>query len=462
MNENPPDPRGHDTRPAEPAGDRAYRNLVRRNGRWNFWVNVGDLSFVNLAGSFVFISTILPLYVSYLTESRVMIGLIPAVYLVASHLPQLLMAARAESLARKKPWIVRISVFERVPWLVLGLGILLWPVAPAWFSYLFLVAMLLVAQGAVGVASPAWRAMLAKIIHPDRKGMMFGLGAAIGALMGAGGALLARHILDTMPYPRSFAACFVLAFAGQAISWTFLTFNREPAHTPERSRVRLGAYLRELPAVLRRDHNFARFLLSQLLVIFGALGVTFYVIYAREAFAISDSFAATLTVAALISQAVGTPLIGWWGDRFGHRAAIEVAALLCAAAGVVVLVAPAAAWMYAAFALLSLSDAGIRVSRPSLAMDLGAAGRVATYTALTTTLLAAPALAAPIAGGWLIDTVNYRTVFAAGVVLSLGGWLLLRFGVADPRVARRPRAGGSAGRPPKVGRGELGSGRRRS
>ena len=83
-----------------------------------------------------------------------------------------------------------------------------------------------------------------------------------------------------------------------------------------------------------------------------------------------------------------------------------MAALLCAAAGVAVLLAPAAAWMYGAFALLALADAGIKVSRPSLAMDLGAAGRVATYTALTTTLLAAPALVAPIAGGWLIDTVK--------------------------------------------------------
>ena len=302
--------------------DLPVRETIRRNQRWNFWVNIGDLSFVHLAGSFVFISTIMPLYVSYLTESRVLIGLIPAIYLVASHVPQLFTAARAESLERKKPWIVRISVFERVPWLVLGLGIVLWPVAPPWFSYAFLVAMLLIGQGAVGVASPAWRAMLAKVIHPDRKGMMFGLGAAIGALMGAAGALLARHILDTMPYPLSFGICFLLAFAGQAISWTFLTFNREPATTPERARMRLGAYLRELPAVLRGDHNFARFLLSQVLVIFGALGVTFYVIYARDAFAVSDAFAATLTVVALVSQAVGTPLLGWWGDRFGHRNSI--------------------------------------------------------------------------------------------------------------------------------------------
>ena len=102
--------------------DAAYRQAIRRNAGWNFWVNVGDLSFVTLAGSFVFISTILPLYASYLTDSRILIGLIPAAYLVASHGPQLFMAARAEALGRKKPWVVRVSVFERVPWLILGLG----------------------------------------------------------------------------------------------------------------------------------------------------------------------------------------------------------------------------------------------------------------------------------------------------------------------------------------------------
>ena len=150
--------------------EEAYRRAIRRDQGWNFWVNVGDLSFVNLAGSFVFISTILPLYASYLTDSRVLIGLIPAAYVVASHGPQLFMAARAEALGRKKPWVVKASVFERVPWLILGLGILLWPEAPAWFSYAFLVAMLLAAQGAVGVASPAWRAMLANVSTRTARG----------------------------------------------------------------------------------------------------------------------------------------------------------------------------------------------------------------------------------------------------------------------------------------------------
>ena len=104
----------------------------------------------------------------------------------------------------------------------------------------------------------------------------------------------------------------------------------------------------------------------------GTLGVTFYVVYRREAFGVSDAFAATLTMVALISQAIGTPLLGWWGDRFGHQSAAKVSALLCAATGVILAIAPSPGWMFAAFALLTVSAFALKVARLSLAMDLGA------------------------------------------------------------------------------------------
>ena len=58
--------------------------------------------------SFIFSSTILTLYASYLTDSAVLIGLVPAVQAVGYLLPQLLLARKAESLDRKKPFVVKI------------------------------------------------------------------------------------------------------------------------------------------------------------------------------------------------------------------------------------------------------------------------------------------------------------------------------------------------------------------
>ena len=104
-----------------------------------------------------------------------LIGLIPAIQQVGYLLPQLLLARQAEGLSRKKPFVVKISVVERLPYLFIALGIFLWPGAPTWFAYLMLAVNIGLATGAAGVATPAWKAMLAKVIHPNRRGALFSL-----------------------------------------------------------------------------------------------------------------------------------------------------------------------------------------------------------------------------------------------------------------------------------------------
>ena len=46
-------------------------------------------------------------------------------------------------------------------------------------------------------------------------------------------------------------------------------------------------YLRQLPAVLRRDHNYSRFLISRTTMQLGAMAAGFYMVFGTETFAIS-------------------------------------------------------------------------------------------------------------------------------------------------------------------------------
>ena len=86
-----------------------YEKYIFKNRHWNFIVNLLEMSFWTMAMSFVFSSTILPLYTSYLTSSSILIGLIVAVNEVAFFLPQLLSARRIEQLEIKKLYISRSS-----------------------------------------------------------------------------------------------------------------------------------------------------------------------------------------------------------------------------------------------------------------------------------------------------------------------------------------------------------------
>ncbi len=409
--------------------------------RWNFAVNAGDLIAVNLAKSFIFSSTILTLYASYLTSSAVLIGLIPAIQQVGYLLPQLLTARKSETLPRFKPYVVRISVFERLPYLFIALAIFLWPKAPSWVGYTVLAVNIAVATGSAGLATPAWKSMLGKVIHPDRRGILFSLGLGAGGLLGVGGAFASQRILDTRAFPISYGLCFLLAFVGQAVSFFFLTLNREPEKKVAAAVPSLRDYLLELPQILRSDRNFARYLASQSLYILGTMGSSFYIIYGRFHFGISDGFAAGLTMVALITQSVGTPALGWLSDRRGHKWLGELSTWMGIAALVLMLLIRGEAGLYPVFILMNLSMAGMQVSRSCITMEFGKAEKLPTYTALAGTLLALPTLLAPVLGGSILDAAGYPPLFWTALALSVVGWASLRWRVEDPRMSGRRAAG---------------------
>ena len=62
------------------------KNFAARNLRWNFSVNLIDISFITLAFSLISRETITPLLVSNLTDSKIAIGLVPAVYSISYYL----------------------------------------------------------------------------------------------------------------------------------------------------------------------------------------------------------------------------------------------------------------------------------------------------------------------------------------------------------------------------------------
>lgn len=395
--------------------------------------NLVDVSSFHLAMSFVFSTTVLSLYASYLTSSSVLIGFVPAVQQTAYYLPQLILARWGEKLSRMKPIVVRLSIFERLPHLCIALSILLFPTLPAAVAYAILVGSLLVSSAAAGLATPMWKAMLGKVIHADRRGGLFGAGFGIGGFLGIMGATLSRKILNTYSFPTSFGICFLCGFIGQILSWTGIALIREPKRVDEYREPDQKSYIRSILQELKTNRNFSRYLSSQTLIYLGTMGVSFYVIYARKMFQITDGFAATLTVFALVSQSLGALILGRIADRKGHKWFTEVATLLGLLAVGIIFLAQNRYWMYPVFFFMNMSNACLRVASMSITMEFCEPERIPTVTAIAHTALAIPLLLAPIIGGWIIDAFSYRTLFVVAALCYCAGYFTMRFRVIDPR-----------------------------
>ena len=93
-----------------------FERQVEANFRWNFAANLWDIAFITFGMNLISRTTIMPLLVSELTDSRVAIGLIPAIYSLGFLLPQLLTANFAERLRVNKPFVVLLGgLGERGP-----------------------------------------------------------------------------------------------------------------------------------------------------------------------------------------------------------------------------------------------------------------------------------------------------------------------------------------------------------
>lgn len=415
--------------------ERSYTSQIEQHYRHNFIVNVLDGTFFWAGSSFIASTTILPAYVSRLTDSTLLIGLLSMIGSMGWLLPQLFTANRVQRLPRKKVWPVRIGLFtERLPVVLLTLSVLLVPAHPIWALVALYLCYTWHVVGA-GLVAVAWQAMVGKVIPDDRRGKFLGLTNFLGTATGVAGSAGAIWVLDRYGFPRGYLWSFAAGAAMILASWISLALTREPAHEPEGERLSQQEYLRQLPAVLRRDPNFGRYLLSQVVAALGGMAGGFLTVYAIGRWDLPDGQAGAYTATMLIGQAVSNLVFGPLADRKGHKVVLELSTLLGGLAVGLAALAPAPAWFYAVFALAGAQTAGYLLSGLMIALEFCPEPQRPTYIGLNNTIRGVAYGMAPLLGGWIAGTAGYPPLFGAAAVVSIVALGLLHWWVHEPRKA---------------------------
>ena len=145
--------------------------------------------------SFAGQATILPAFAAHLGAPNVVIGAIPALMTMGWYLPPLFVAGHTESLSRKLPFILRYTVWERAPFLVLAaVAFALAERAPG-LSLTVVLAMLLLMAGTGGVLMPAWMDVVGRAIPTTLRGRFFAVSSMLAGVAGLGAGLVTAWLL---------------------------------------------------------------------------------------------------------------------------------------------------------------------------------------------------------------------------------------------------------------------------
>jgi MFS family permease len=421
-------------RPVPRLTDEAIAAEVQRNYHWNFAVNLLDGATFWFGLSFISATTIVPLFVSKLTTSPFLIGLVAIIAQGAWYLPQLFSANFIEQLPRKKPMIVNLGFFlERLPmWIIviaapmanysLELACLVFFIGYAWHGI------------GAGICGPAWQDLIARCFPVDRRGRFFGTTMFIGAAAGAAGAALSIWVLRSVPFPTNFFVVFAIAAAALTVSWGFLALVREPVQAVDLPRQSNRQFLAKLPGLIRRDLNFRHFLIARSLIALGTLGTGFITVSAISRWQVADSTVGVYTAVYLLGQTAGNLFFGFLADRFGHKLSLTIGALASALAFALAWLAPGPEWIYAVFFLLGINLGAVLVSGILVTLEFSEPKRRPTYAGIANTTVGLASIIAPLVGAWLA-ILDYGWLFAVGAAVNLIAALVMHWWVKEPRWA---------------------------
>jgi MFS family permease len=361
-------------------------------------VNVLDGATFLFGISMVSRFTVLPLVVERLSPEPWLQGLIPALFYAGWLLPGLFTAPLVATIVRRKPWTMRATIGERLPYLVLGLvfcfGAGLPPVA--------LLSMLFLCYGlfalCAGLTSTAWQDFIVRIIPERLWGTFFGLQAGVGGVLGVGGAAVASAVLAGLPFPQSFGVLCLICVAAMVVSYFFLGSSIEPpqavqAHQP------LMAFLRGIGPLLDRDVAFRLYFFCRAAIALGLAGHSFLTAAALLRFDPPPEQIGLFTAALLGAQALANFGLGALADRWGHKQVLELSAGLGILALPVALVAPSALWFVPIFVLVGASQAGYQLSGFTLVFAFSTPPERPTYIGVANTALAPVATLGPLLAG---------------------------------------------------------------
>ena len=401
-----------------------------KNLPFNFMVNIIDGGFFGLGLGLASLSTVIPLFVSNLTDSAILIGLIPAIHVMGWQLPQIFTAQRVSQQKRYKPMVMFFTVHERLPFL--GLALIAWFIPGLGPKVaLVLTFLMLVWQGfGGGFTATAWQSMIGKIIPHERWGLFFGLQSAAGNLLAGLGAIVAGVILQNNEPSGGFSTVFLLAVGAFIVSYVAIAFTREEETIPQPVAAR-KVFWRDVRTIFTRDANFRWFVVMRILAQLGTVGFAFYTVYVVRFYGVDEATAGVLTSVLMISETVFSPIMGWLGDFWSRRGVMAMGMVAAAVSAGLAWWAPSVGWFYLAYALAGMAYVAIWTIAMAMTLEFGKEHEKPAYIGLANTLIAPTAFIIPLFAGWLADNVGYRATFITTGIGAILTMIVLSFVLQD-------------------------------
>ena len=417
---------------------------------------------VNLGNAFVDPFTVLPVFITTLGGSSVLVGLVTAAFTAFWFLPQVVVAGMAQTRARVLPIYAASSIFRFIGFV--GAGASIFFVDPTHRGTIM--ACVICGLGlnafAAGVGGVPFLEITSKTVPIDQRGAFFGGRRVLGGILGVGagvliavvlgaepGAMWARtHVYEWFkslalklgiaghPFPYDYGILIIIGGVISATGVLAYLFVEEPAAKHVNAPTPLRTLMRDGFSMLRSHPDYRAFLWMRIFYQLTAMCFPFYATFAYVKLGFTEAtvgiFVSIWLGAGVLSNLIWGPML----DKRGHRVVFLWTAVISLAPPVVILLlgllrpshdvnTTLGAFLIVALTFLmnGFVRAGRFIANHTYLLEVAPRDKRPLYVGFMNTMTF-PFMLSPILGGAIVGLFGYYTLFVIGFLSAIANWVV--------------------------------------
>ncbi|MCC5919181.1 MAG: MFS transporter [Cyclobacteriaceae bacterium] len=373
-----------EVRACEKIPDSACEHVPR-----NFSLNVLNGICSKLAERLISPGITLPWILSFLGAPAFFAGMLVPLKNTGSLLPQLFVSAKIRAFERRKIFWTLSGIVQAVCILPMGFVVVTMEGSAAAWA---IVGLLLIFSMASGVASVAFKDVVAKTIDKGERGQMLSSRASIGGIFSLAAGLVLIFFVEDTDNQWIYFTIFIITAGLWFLSSFFFNLIKEPSGATEGGRSPVNEIKKGL-GLLKKDPNLTQFIITRALLMAIPLATPFYVLLGKNEVGGSVTAFGLLIITDGIANIISSPFWGRYSDKSSRKMMMLTAALgIFTAIYAISFVYFPEEWktiglFLPVFLLNGMAHAGARLSRKTYLVDFAPEKERPLYVSLSNTLI---------------------------------------------------------------------------
>jgi MFS family permease len=396
------------------SAQKKFRQKISTLEKNNFRLGVASGVFYNLGTSFISRTTVLPSFLSHLTGSSALIGIVGTFQDVGWYLPQLPASSWVQHKPQKMP-LYRISTWLRIV-LFFGLAGVTMFSTDASLLLIVTVVSLLLFYLCSGLGGVVFMELFSKAIRPEKRSVFLGIRMAVAGILSATvGAWAISSLLSSTAFPLNYGLVFLAGAIISSSGLLFMAAMREPRDLHKMEQRSLTDQVRMGMRLLKADHRFRFYVKTRLLLGLFPLGLPFLYLFAKKQLGFHTSEIGIF----IASECIGLVISNYIWSKIAVSRSNKTVLLVTS---IVAITIPLMIIAYATlplpregfaiiFAIAAAVDSGYTMGGMSYVLEVVPLKERTTYLALYNTMLAFPILLSFLAG-ILLDQFGFITLYS--------------------------------------------------